>query len=61
MWDMFKDCKSLTTLDISKFDTANVIDMESMFEGCASLVSLNLNNFKTPKGPYSIFILQKWK
>jgi len=34
MKDMFKGCSSLTTLDISNFDTANVSDMGFMFLGC---------------------------
>ena len=51
MWDMFKGCGSLQTLN-QKFDTSNVVDMESMFEGCSSLTSLNLDNFKTPKVHY---------
>lgn len=44
---MFQNCSSLTSLDLSKFDTSKVTNMESMFEGCSSLTSLNLNNFDT--------------
>ena len=51
MWDMFKGCKKLQKID-QKFNTINVVDMESMFEGCSSLPSLNLNNFRTPKVHY---------
>ena len=47
MWDMFKGCNSLKSLNLSNFDTSKVTDMNSMFEGCYSLVSLNLNDFNT--------------
>ena len=44
---MFKDCKSLSVLDLSDFDTLNVNDMSCMFYGCYSLKDLNLFNFET--------------
>ena len=47
MWDMFNDCSSLTSLDLSNFNTVNVKDMSLMFSGCSSLTSLNLSNFDT--------------
>ena len=31
---MFQGCSSLKTLDLSKVNTFNVIDMSSMFSGC---------------------------
>ena len=34
---MFKDCTSLTSLDLSVFNTANVTDMSQMFSGCSNL------------------------
>ena len=46
---MFKYCSSLTSLDVSKFDTQNVINMGSMFTGCSSLTSLDVSNFDTQK------------
>ena len=52
MWDMFKGCDNLETLDLSKFDTSNVKDMESMFEGCSGLISLSLENFDTSNVHY---------
>lgn len=39
---MFKNCTSLTSLDISKFDTDRVLAMNGMFSGCKSLKNLNL-------------------
>lgn len=37
---MFSGCASLTTLDLSSFDTSNVEDISSMFEGCNSLTEI---------------------
>ena len=34
---MFYDCKSLTNLDLSNFNTQNVTNMGEMFSGCNSL------------------------
>ncbi|MDE5571902.1 MAG: DUF285 domain-containing protein, partial [Prevotella sp.] len=47
MVDMFHDCSSLASLDLSSFNTANVTNMNSMFFGCSSLASLNLSGFDT--------------
>ena len=44
---MFNDCKQLKTLDVSKFDTSNVVDMKRMFAGCGQLKTLNLFSFDT--------------
>lgn len=38
---MFKGCKSLTSLDLSSWKTGNVTSMNQMFEGCAKLTSLD--------------------
>ena len=46
---MFRDCKNLTSLDLSKFDTSNVKDMSYMFNNCQKLTSLDLSKFKTAK------------
>ena len=40
MSGMFKDCKSLTTLNLSSFDTSRETDMSHMFYGCASLTTI---------------------
>jgi surface protein len=34
MIDMFAECESLTTLDLSIFDTSNVVNMSGMFDKC---------------------------
>jgi len=44
---MFYNCSSLTSLDLSNFDTGNVTNMKYMFLGCKSLTSLDLSNFDT--------------
>ena len=49
MSQMFAYCYSLTSLDLSSFDTGNVISMEGMFVGSASLISLDLSSFDTSK------------
>ena len=38
---------TLTSLDLSNFNTNNVTNMRGMFYGCSSLNSLNLSNFNT--------------
>lgn len=43
----FSNCVSLTSLDVSNFDTSAVTDMGSMFSGCRGLTSLDLGNFNT--------------
>lgn len=44
---MFSECSNLSSLDLSSFDTSNVIDMASMFWKCSNLNSLNLSSFDT--------------
>ena len=38
-------CSSLEELNLSNFQTNNVINMSSMFSGCSSLRVLDINNF----------------
>ena len=47
IWNMFKNCSSLVTLDLSSFNTAKVTDMDSVFNGCSSLTTLDISNFDT--------------
>lgn len=46
---MFYECNALQSLDVSGFDTRNVIDMRWMFCGCSALKSLNVTKFNTTK------------
>ena len=44
---MFNDCSTLSSLDLSNFNTAKVRDMSYMFYRCSALSSLDLSNFNT--------------
>lgn len=44
---MFYDCRNITDIDVSKFDTSNVTNMTGTFRDCNSLVSLDLSACKT--------------
>ena len=43
MYRMFYYCSSLTSLNLSNFNTNNVKEMSRMFFHCSSLTSLNLS------------------
>ena len=43
----FSNCGSLTSLDVSGFNTSNVTNMNSMFIFCSSLTSLDVSHFNT--------------
>lgn len=47
LFSMFKDCTSLTELDLSGSNSENVKDMSEMFYGCNALSKLDLTDFKT--------------
>ena len=49
MSEMFADCKSLRTLDVSHFDTSQVRNMSRMFYWCESLEKLDLSHFDTSR------------
>ena len=49
MEKMFYNCKSLTSLDFTEFDTSEVTNMDSTFYSCSSLTSLDLSKFVTSK------------
>ena len=42
---MFSNCSNLTSLDLSSFNTSNVMDMSSMFNSCSNLTYLDIRNF----------------
>ena len=44
---MFFSCRSLTTLDVSHFDTSQVTSMMYMFNGCSRLTTLDVSHFDT--------------
>lgn len=43
----FYHCMSLTSVNLSKFDTSNVANMRNMFEYCSALISLDLSGWST--------------
>ncbi|MGX7049307.1 hypothetical protein RU86_GL000820 [Lactococcus piscium] len=47
MAGMFRNCTSLTNLDMSKFSTSTANNMNGMFRNCTALTSLDLSNFDT--------------
>ena len=44
---IFSDCRSLTNIDLSNFNTQNVTNMNHMLSDCISLTNINLSNFNT--------------
>lgn len=48
MYSMFSGCSSLTELDLSSFNTSNVIDMKNMFRNAS-----NLKTIYAPNGMWS--------
>ena len=46
---MFYECSSLTSLELSTFNTENVTDMSMMFQYCYALQELNISSFNTSK------------
>ena len=52
MSNMFYGCSALTSLDLTKFNTAKVVIMDNMFNGCSALKSLDLTNFNTANVTY---------
>ena len=48
MSGMFTSCKSLTSIDVSSFNTSKVTNMNIMFQGCTTLTNINgLNRWNT--------------
>lgn len=43
-WSMFSGCTSLQSLDTSKWNLSNLVDVLYMFNGCTSLVSIDLSD-----------------
>ena len=46
---MFYYCVTLAQLNLSNFDTNNIVTMYGMFDGCKNLTSLDLSSFNTSK------------
>ena len=63
MLQMFLDCSALKNLDLSSFDTSNVVDkgFQQMFRRCNSLETLDLSNFDTSKATDMSFMFDSCK
>lgn len=46
---LFNGCVSLTSVNLSGWNTSNVTNMSTMFNGCSSLTSVNLAGWNTSK------------
>ena len=46
---LFYHCQQITEIDLSHFDTSEVISMSEMFSGCTELTSVNLANLNASK------------
>ena len=49
MFNLFRNCSSLTSVDLSNFDTSNIATLQDFFAYCKSLSSLDLSSFDTSK------------
>lgn len=47
--DLLYNCKNLTSVDLSKTDTSNAVNMNGMFMNCDSLEKLDISSFNTSK------------
>ncbi|MCR5119620.1 MAG: DUF285 domain-containing protein [Lachnospiraceae bacterium] len=47
LYGMFQNCRRLTELDLSHFNTSGVTDMAAMFQNCYSLKKLDISSFDT--------------
>ena len=45
MFSLFMGCSSLTSVDISNFDTSFVLNIHNMFSECPKLEFLNITHF----------------
>ena len=44
---MFYNCLNIIKIDLSSFNTENIVNMENMFTGCKNLTDINLKSFNT--------------
>ena len=53
MFEMFRGCKNLSSLDLSHFDTSRAEDMSGMFRECRNLKELDVTGFDVSNVPAS--------
>ena len=51
---MFGYCSSLTSIDVSNFNTKNVEKMNNMFSSCRSLKYIDISSFTTSQQSVSL-------
>ena len=56
MNNMFSNCYNLKNINLSNFNTQNVINMSNMFYDCKSLTNINLSNFNTQNFTYMSYM-----
>ena len=49
MEGMFENLELISDLNLSNYNTTNILYMINLFKNCHSLTSLNLSNFDTSK------------
>ena len=47
--NMFYNCETIKSIDLSKFDTNNTTNMKNMFFNCSKLIDINISNINTKK------------
>ena len=52
---MFYNCKSLTSINLSNFNTQNVEKMDDMFYYCSEIIFIDISNFITDKEKEYLF------
>ena len=50
--DMFSGCSSLTSLDVSGWDTSRAYNVNRLFQNCSSISKIDLSNFDTTHCSY---------
>ena len=59
MKGFFEECSNIISLDLSNFNTSNVVDMSYMFSKCYKLKEIKgINKFNTSKVTNKIFMFQ---
>lgn len=58
MYNMFKSCNNVTSLDLSGWNTSKVNNMNSMFQSCNNLTSLDLSGWDTSKVTNILYMFQ---
>ena len=56
---MFSGCKSLTSLDLSSFDTSNVVDMGAVFQDCSNLTTIFIGSHWTTENARTTYMFNR--